>query len=127
MTIKISRSIPKWIPPAQSPPVRENLFPAQVHDANSGELLLDLARVVVGTDRLWVFADAPQGIVCVLAQQMYEYSGDRWDGFTATMVAANSLEPGNTILVTRAQGCGCGSKLKSFRPFKASGAKAVSR
>jgi hypothetical protein len=118
----ISPEIPKWVAPPTAPNVRENMFPARVHDAATGDELLDAARVVVGTDRIWVFASAPQGVVCVLSQPIYEIAGDKWDGVAITLAQADSAEPGNTLIVTINRGhCGCGSKLKGFRPFKSSG------
>mgnify|MGYP003618530344 CR=1 FL=1 len=117
MPIEISRDIPKWEQPASSPGVLDDLFPAVVHDAASGDMLLDPARVVITNDRVYVFSDAPQGVVCVLSMLIYEMTGDRWDGFAITLVSPESSEPGNTIVVTRSSGCGCGSRLKTFRAF----------
>lgn len=126
MAITISPDIPAWEPPPTTPGVRDDLFPATVYDAASGNILLDPARAVLTTDRVYVFADAPQGVVCVLSQLIYELDGDRWDGFAITLVQADSPDPGNTILVSRSSGCGCGSRLRSFQPFKTNSLSAVS-
>ena len=124
MAITISPDIPKW-EPQPNPGIREDLFPAAVRDAVTGEVILDPARVVMSADWVYVFADAPQGVVCVLYQQIYEIEGDRWDGFAITLVQSGTSDPGNTLIVTRSPGCGCGSRLKTFRPFTSSVATAV--
>jgi hypothetical protein len=124
MPISISPDIPKWEAPEISPGIRDDLFPATVYNAATGEILLDPARVVLTTDRVYVFADAPQGVVCVLSQLIYEIEGDRWDGFAITLTDADSPDPGNTILVSRSSGCGCGSRLRAFRPFRSSSVNA---
>lgn len=118
MPIKIGPHIPKWEIPATTPGLRENLFPFRLVDAASGEILVDPTRIMIGADRFWVFADAPQGVVCVFSQQIYALEGDMYDGFAITTVDPETSNPGRTVLAGRSSHCGCGTRLKTFRPFK---------
>lgn len=118
MGIRIGPDIPKWEVPATTPALRENLFPFRLIDAASGEQLLDPVRVMIGSDRFWVFSDAPQGVVCMLSAQIYALDGDMYDGYAITLVDPDSADPGRTVIAQRSGHCGCGSRLKTFRPFR---------
>lgn len=91
---------------------RIDIAPATVtftpHDGASQTI--EGARVIVTADKVYVFRDgAPP----------YEwYSGrlDSFDGRNTTGYQAVTAN-GDVVFFRRGGGCGCGSQVKSFRPF----------
>ena len=88
--------------------VRLDLFPAS---ATVGDETYAPARIVVTDDSVHVYVDAPGGPVEAYTARLEDFSGRRTTGYTAT------IDGGSVVQINRASGCGCGSRLKSFRPF----------
>jgi len=86
---------------------------------------LDRARVVVTTDAILVFQDSSSGPELIFSERLASYTppppnstltirsrqGAAREGLATT-------DSGKTIAFGRGPGCGCGSRLKSFDPFK---------
>ena len=84
----------------------------------------DKARVIVTTDALFVFIDSPAGPAVALRARLDSAHGDRTNGYIFTFTPppdTSGDEPvaraQATVKVVPSQGCGCGSRLRSFTPF----------
>jgi len=113
-------------PTAQlTPLIRLDLFPAEISSPNGTVLINhEKARVIVTTDALFVFVDSPQGPAVALKARLDSAHGNRTDGYTFTFTPppdTTSEDPAPrtqaTVRVVPSQGCGCGSRLRSFTPF----------
>lgn len=129
--------------PVESPPLRDDLFPAQVYipgptvthmrtvpdvptspGANNYvpegfELLHRPARVLLSATHLWIFIDGSDGPDLHTHGALADLDGDRRHGFRIEIepTAANPDPEHPLLVVTRYANCGCGSRLRSFRPF----------
>lgn len=127
--------------PADSPPLRDDLFPARVFSfprrvtgagapkpdptsaswvPDGAELLLQPARVLLSATHLWIFQDSPDGPALHTHAALDDLEGDRRQGFRVTITpSATNPHPEYTdLVITRYAHCGCGSRLRSFRPFR---------
>jgi hypothetical protein len=85
--------------------IRLDLFPAEVVDFPY------TTRVVV-TDTEWFFyVDSPEGPTAGLSGELYDFEGTNTRGYTIVS------PDGTRHYVRRSGGCGCGSRLRGFRPF----------
>ena len=89
--------------------VRLDLFPASA-TLDTGEIYTP-ARVIVTDDAVHVYMDASGGPAEVYTARLDDFSGRRTTGYTAVS------DGGVVVTIARASGCGCGSRLKGFRPF----------
>lgn len=89
--------------------IRLDLFPATV--TVNGQDVYAPARAVVTDDAIHVYMDARDGPAEVYTTRLDDFSGRRTTGFVA------SASNGDDVQIGRASGCGCGSRLRGFRPF----------
>lgn len=95
--------------------IRLDLFPAnvaRVYNGVSQGAFTDRARVIITDRDFYVFLDAQGGPKCEISGVLYDASGSNRTGYTAT------LEDETVYSVSRSTNCGCGSRLRSFMPFK---------
>jgi len=90
--------------------IRADVFPANVH-YSFADNPYPKSRVLVTADEIIVLVDGrPSAPNVAYSGRLEDLSGDR------RMLVATTAD--GTITVSRAQGCGCGSRLKSYRPFQ---------
>lgn len=89
--------------------IRLDLFPASVTVNGTDEY--SPARAIVTDDAVHVYMDAQGGPAEVYTARLDDFSGRRTTGYSA--VASD----GDNVQINRASGCGCGSRLRGFRPF----------
>ena len=79
----------------------------------SGGVNLSVTRIVVMNNRVWVVKDSPNGAVVAFAENIDPTSihSDRFGGYLATA-------SGKKLAWTKDESCGCGSRLRSWRPYK---------
>ena len=115
-----------WTPPAVSPPIWFDFFPTTV-TFPATDRTYDKARIIVTANdpqtgagpRLHVFTDGPTGPRPVVIAEIDPTAifGDSREGFDFILTAP---APNPIHVQTRPMhNCGCGSQLKSFRPFPA--------
>lgn len=94
------------------PIIRVDLFPATVtvKDAD-GEHTHNSARVIVTQDEVHVFVDSSTGPRAAHFGRLDAFEGRNTTGYK--VVLADESE----INFQRGGGCGCGSRLRGFRPF----------
>ena len=88
--------------------IRLDLFPAEVQGPNAPSTL---TRVIVTDTEYHFFVDTPDGPTSGLSGALYDLEGRNTTGYTITS------DDGSRYLVRRSGGCGCGSRLRGFRPF----------
>ncbi len=88
--------------------VRLDLFPAEVMVAGTR---YSPSRAIVTDDAIHVYMDATNGPAEVFTARMDDFQGRRTIGYTVI------TDDGEQISVSRASGCGCGSRLRGFNPF----------
>lgn len=114
--------------------VRFDLFPAEVSftgpaDPTTGAatavMTMPKCRVLIGEADMYVFIDGPRGPVLVF----YDLVSDTPDAVTGTNVLGDlqtgfTITPSSpeltgiaTVTARPTNGCGCGSRLRGFRPF----------
>lgn len=89
---------------------RRDLFPAEVTVTipdTPAAVTFPKTRVIIGAEDIYVFSDGPRGPVLVFY--------DRLDDIDLPTVVTSDT----TLTVTPTNGCGCGSRLRGFRPFGA--------
>ncbi len=108
--------------------VHYDLFPAEVHfqadltnhpGATASAIMLPKCRVLISPDAVYVFTDGPRGPVLAFYDTLApdnSLAQTPTKGYlltpaspTLTDVSAISVEPTNR--------CGCGSRLRGYRPF----------
>lgn len=89
--------------------IRLDLFPAKV------EGIEQTARVIVTDAHFYFFVDAPGGgtPVAEVSGALYDIEGRNTIGY----ILVEDGDPDVTWNFRRATGCGCGSRLRGFRPF----------
>lgn len=97
--------------------LRLDVFPAVVavpsplpSGAGAGGFL-DPTRVIITDERIYVYMDSMNGPQAVIDETLYDFSGNNSLGWTVTS------DEGTVYYVKRSSGCGCGSRLRGFRPF----------
>lgn len=90
--------------------IRLDLFPATVVIGELGEQRYHPARVVITDDAVYVFMDGPN-----FREPVYE--GRLEDYYVEGSVRYAVTDSGDTLRITKASGCGCGSRLRGLRPF----------
>jgi hypothetical protein len=90
-----------------------DLFPAQVSIGSVNEPPLDdqELKVIVTDNYFYVFHDTPPGPETMIKEPLVEFDGNSKEGYTVTTTL------GHTYYFRRAENCGCGSRLRSVRPF----------
>ena len=104
--------------------IRLDLFPANVSVVDDGQTRppgTDRARVVLTNRDLYVFLDSPEGPACTVSGAIEDAYGDNRNGYTV------QLDDGSTFFITRSNNCGCGSRLRGFRPFPGVSQRASSK
>lgn len=89
------------------------LFPAQVHlgTENDPPFENQELKVSVTDNHFYVFEDTVDGPAKVVEEVLLEFDGSNKTGYTVTTDQ-------NTYFFRRATNCGCGSRLRGFRPFE---------
>lgn len=88
--------------------IRLDLFPATVR---VGEKTYEPSRAIVADESVHVYMDSAQGPTEVYTARMDDFSGSRTVGYAVTTA------DDDTVSISRASGCGCGSRLRGYRPF----------
>lgn len=107
--------------------MREDLFPCRVFTTTDltdpsahRDLLFDRCRVLITMDAVLVFIDAPDGPALAMSARLDDLdpTSSRRAGFRLTL-SNPTLTPTNSpnLIVVRDNHCGCGSRLRAFRPF----------
>lgn len=122
------------------PSVRQDLFPAVVGISAPGDtrtaeelstipfskdlMMVTSARVLVTNDRVTVVTDSPGGPQVVFSQPIdparhFKSQDVRTkDSFVVTT-------SGMVVVFRKDEGCGCGSRLRSWRPYGTSGSSSI--
>lgn len=105
------------VPDNYSPSIYLDLFPSRVTLPNA---LYSKARTILTHDTLFVFIDSPSGPAAALAvpyspNHIYGSSRTGFDFYAALDPASPTIA--SVVSVRPEQGCGCGTRLKAFRPF----------
>lgn len=111
------------VAPASSPePATTTRYP--LPDDEHGRRLVDKVRVLVTDTHVYVFQDSPQGPALIFSEEVTDYTPpiplhtrrvrDAHKPTEATLTTSS----GKTLAFSRSSGCGCGSRLKTFNPFK---------
>lgn len=87
--------------------IRLDIFPADV--VVEGERYSP-SRAIVTDDSVYVYMDSAAGPAEVYSARIDDFQGRRTTGYTA-------VSDSTDISINRASGCGCGSRLRGFRPF----------
>lgn len=90
--------------------IRLDMFPATVTRADGTEITP--VRVVVTDEELYVFQDSNPRPIEVLIAPIYDYRT-----LSRTHYRVVTDEDREQIEITKRAGCGCGNKLRGFRPF----------
>lgn len=88
--------------------IQLDLFPAAVTEA--GKDLGYEIRVIVTDNYLYVFRDEVEGPEAFIALPLDSFDGSNKIGYTVT-------SDDRVFSIARAKNCGCGSRLRGFRPF----------
>jgi len=115
---------PKTEPRAQAHlPVIYDLYPARICPGDTGSVKESVnywrarVRVIVSADHAYFFVDSPEypGIALLHDAPLVSHYGSKKDPLGITLVFENE-----TIRLFPDKGCGCGSRLRSLRPFPSS-------
>lgn len=110
------------VAPASSPEPATVLRYPQPDDPD-GHRLLQSVRVLVTDTHVYVFQDSAQGPRVVFAEPAASYTPStplhqrRTRDASKPAEATVTTRTGKTLAFSRAGGCGCGSRLKTFDPF----------
>lgn len=96
--------------------IRADVFPASV-SFSFAHNPYNRARAIVTADRVVVLVDGQRTPRVLYDGRLESVSGDR------NLLVATTSE--GDVTITRASGCGCGSRLRSFRPYRSSVRMAV--
>src|SRR4051812_21458529 len=88
--------------------MRADIYPANVV-FSFGQNPYTRARAIFTADRVLVLVEAGVGVGVLYEAKLEDFSGDRKQ--------MTALTADGTVTVTRQSGCGCGSRLRSYRPF----------
>lgn len=88
--------------------IRLDLFPATVV---VGDTVYSPSRAIVADESVHIYMDSAQGPVEVYTARLDDFSGSRTTGYV--VIAADET----LVSIGRANGCGCGSRLRGYRPF----------
>jgi len=92
--------------------VRLDLFPATVVRGSDREpVVTRTARLYATNDTIYVYEEAGEQPELVLEARYEDVEGRNTTGWTFT------LWDGDTLHTRRGEGCGCGSRLRGFRPW----------
>lgn len=117
----------RWETQPSSYGVRHDLFPAEVSFLDldgTAAMTLPKCRVLIGVSDVYVFIDGPRGPVLAFYDELtpdgpdgeVAVHGDRTSGFE--VLPLNIVATGvSHITVRPTNACGCGSRLRGFRPF----------
>jgi hypothetical protein len=123
---------------SSSPRLRADVFPSTVvvsppnspspaSTAPGSQLLpdqrrLEKVRIVVTLEQVLIFQDSSSGPQLIFSEALLDYAPptpmkQTLRNMYAHREATLTTESGKTLAFFRSTGCGCGSRLKSFRPF----------
>ena len=109
--------------PERTVGVLHDLFPAEVSfraatipGATAADVVLAKCRVLIAPDAVYVFTDGPRGPILAFFDQTASFTGSLQTGFTLTP-ANPGLHQVQSLTAAPTGRCGCGSRLRSFRPF----------
>jgi len=107
--------------PERTVGVLHDLFPAEVTaqpilGATAADVVLAKCRVLIAPDAVYVFTDGPRGPILAFFDQTASFTGSLQTGFTLTP-ANPGLHQVQSLTAAPTGRCGCGSRLRSFRPF----------
>lgn len=89
--------------------IRLDLFPATVANSETGLLSEQDMRIIVTNNMVYVLTEGqPHNPDIIYEAYLEEFSGNNREGYIATTAT------GDTLLVKRANSCGCGNTLRSF-------------
>lgn len=91
--------------------LRLDLFPATVIAPDGTKY--DPCRAVVTDTELYVFVDSNPRPVKAFSEHIYDFQSTSRTRFIVTIDDDEQSE----YIVSRRAGCGCGNKLRGFRPF----------
>lgn len=91
--------------------VRLDLFPATIREWETGVELYDVVRLVITEDEAKVFGEASSGPLELASYRIDDFTGKNTTGYRVV------LADETVWYVTRSSRCGCGSRLRSFRPI----------
>jgi len=111
------------VAPAASPhPATITSYPPP--DDPHGRVFKDKVRILVADDSVYVFQDSSQGPSLIFSEPLADYTPPiplhrrRVREASQPAEALLTTVSGKTLAWARMGGCGCGSRLKSFDPFK---------
>jgi hypothetical protein len=93
-------------------------------DDPDGRRLLDKVRVLVTDTHVYVFQDSSQGPQVIFSEPLDTYTPAtplhqrRTRDASKPSEALATTQSGKSLAFARQGGCGCGSRLKTFDPFK---------
>lgn len=90
--------------------IRIDVFPARV-TVSDGQLF-DKCRAYVTEDTLYVYVDSASGPTIAYEARLDDFSGSENTGWTAL------TDTGDTVIIAKTSGCGCGSRLRGFNAFR---------
>jgi hypothetical protein len=88
--------------------VRADVYPANV-TFTFGVNPYPRSRAIVTADTVLVLVEGGSGAAVLYEGRLENYTGDR------TQLVATTAD--GEVTITRQGGCGCGSRLRSYRPF----------
>lgn len=91
--------------------LRLELFPAEVKDESSELIQQKNLKAIVTDSYFLLYTDSPTGPALHLQEDLVSFAGSPTTGYRAET-------PSHTYYINRARGCGCGSRLRGFRPFR---------
>ena len=91
--------------------LRLELFPAEVTDESSTKIDKTNLKAIVTDSYFLLYTDSPSGPSLYLQEDLVSFAGGPTTGYQA-------VTPSHTYHIRRANGCGCGSRLRAFRPFR---------
>lgn len=90
--------------------IRLSLFPASVQKDQT-PLALSNVKAIVTDAYLFLATDSPTGPQFHTQEELISFEGNNKIGYTA-------VTPQGTYTISRSNGCGCGSRLRGFNPFR---------
>lgn len=89
-----------------------DLFPASVHvGSEDSPSLKDDYKVIVTDNYFYVITDTPEGAVLEVKEPLVSFEGNYKTGH---VVETDQ----NVYYIRKSTNCGCGTRLRSLRPFK---------
>lgn len=100
--------------PADDPTLLHDITPAPLHPKQARQVLT--ARVIINQNRILIAVDGDQGPKLLFDQPIDPASFQR--GPKATDIHYVQTLSGTKIAYTKDENCGCGSRLRSWNPYR---------